>query len=138
MFWLVATIIDILIGYKIGVWTQNKFKETKFLKKVSNWAEKIEEFIGRRGENFAIICLGIINFPYANAFIGSWLKQISRKKLYALIFIGDSIYWIIAWCINIGVRMFVSDTLTALYIVVGLGLMFAIFSKALLKKILSN
>jgi hypothetical protein len=34
--------------------------------------------------------------------------------------------------------MFISNTLTALYIVVGLGLIFAIFSKALLKKILSS
>ncbi len=62
--WLIATTIDICIGYKIGIWVQNRFRDTKLITKSSLWATKVENFIGKRGENFALIFLGIINFPY--------------------------------------------------------------------------
>ncbi len=135
--WLVATAFDIWLGYRVGKWVQTKFYGRKLITKFSILAGKFEDFIGKRGENFALIFVSVINFPYVNALIGSWLK-IPFKKLFLLIFIGDAIYWLIEWGINIGVRSFVTNTTTALYIVIGIGLLFAIFSKSILSKILKN
>lgn len=137
LIWVLGAVFDIWLGYRIGKWVQKRFSQTKFVAKSFVWATRLENFIGRRGEVFALVLLGIINFPYINSFIGSWLK-IPFKKLFLYIFIGDVIYWGIEWAINIGVRSFVSNTQTALYIVVGLGLLFAIFSKAILNKVLKN
>jgi len=76
-------------------WTQRTFQETRFGKWAEKWAVRIENFIGKNGERFTIILLGIINFPWLNAFITSWLK-LTFKNIFILIFIGDAIYWAIA------------------------------------------
>lgn len=135
--WFVATALDIWLGYNIGKWAQKKFQYTKFVTKSLLWVARLENFIGKRGENFAIIFVSVINFPYVNSFFGSWLK-IPFKRLFFLIFIGDAIYWAIEWGINIGVRSVVTNTTTALYVVIGLGLIIALFSKAILNKVLKN
>ncbi len=98
--WFVATVFDIWFGYKIGQWVQRRFQNTKFGGWSFKWAGRVESFIGRKGEKFALILLGIINFPYVNSFLASWSK-ISFKNIFTLIFIGDAIYWSIAWGINI-------------------------------------
>ena len=135
--WLVATTIDIAVGYALGKWIQRTFQETRFGRWAEKWAVRIENFIGKNGERFTIILLGIINFPYLNAFIVSWLK-LNFKNIFILIFIGDAIYWGIAWAINIGVRNYVADPHVALYVVVGIGLAFSVSSKALLNKLLKK
>lgn len=132
--WLFATLMDITIGYIIGKWIQTKSKDTKVGIWAKQWAERIEYVIGKRGEYFAIILISIINFPYLNAFILSWLN-IRFRKLLILIFLGDLIYWIIEWIINIGVRNNIQNSHTVLYVVVILGLVLLIVSKILLNKI---
>ena len=121
----------------MGKWTQRIFKETRFGKWAEKWAIRVENFIGKNGEHFAIILLGVINFPWLNAFIASWLK-LTFKNIFILIFIGDAIYWATAWAINIGVRNYVADPHLALYVVVGIGLAFSVGSKALLNKLLKK
>jgi len=137
LIWVLATIIDISAGYLIGKWIQRKFQHTKFGKWSERWAIRIENFIGKSGERFAVILLGIINFPYFNAFLTSWLK-LSFKNVFILIFIGDAIYWSIEWAINVGVRGYFTDPHTALYVIVGLGLLFSLISKAILTKVLKK
>lgn len=135
--WLIATIIDIWLGYAIGKLIQGKFQGTKFETWSFKWATRVENFIGKKGEKFALILLGIINFPYVNSFLASWLK-ISFKNIFILIFIGDAIYWAIAWGINIGVRNFIVDPHTALYVVIGVGLLFSILAKTIMNKVLGE
>ena len=135
--WLVATTIDIVLGYALGKWMQKAFQETRFGKWAEKWAVRIENFIGTNGERFTIILLGIINFPWLNAFLVSWLR-LTFRNIFILIFIGDAIYWGIAWAINIGVRNYVADPRVALYVVIGIGLAFSVGSKALLNKLLKK
>jgi len=137
LIWATATVIDITVGYLIGKWIQRRFQNAKLVKWSERWATRIENFIGRKGERFSLILLGIINFPYLNAFLASWLK-LSFKNVFILIFIGDTLYWIIEWVINVSVRSYFSDSHTVLYVVVGLGLLFSIVSKAILNKILKK
>ena len=137
LLWVLATAIDITVGYAIGTWVQSASKGSRFAGWSERWAAKIEDFIGRRGERFAIILLGVINFPYLNALIVSWLK-LSFRNIFILIFIGEAIYWGIAWAVNISVRNYVSDPHAALYIIVGIALLFSILSKAILNRISKN
>ncbi|MBI2623816.1 MAG: hypothetical protein HYW65_04620 [Candidatus Liptonbacteria bacterium] len=133
--WAAATVADIWVGYFLGKWIQKRFADGKFEKFSHTWAERVENFIGERGEKFALVLLGIINFPYLNSFLASWLK-FPFKKVCILIFIGDAVYWVIAWGINLGVRSLITDSRLALYVVVGIGLIFAIVSKAILDRVL--
>ena len=135
--WLCATMLDIWIGYTIGKWIQKKFQGTTFNTWSKKWALRIETFIGKRGERFALILLGIINFPYANAFIASWLS-IPFRSVFIFLLIGDALYWAIEWIINITVRSAVHDPHTALYAVIGAALIFSIISKYVLNKILKK
>ncbi len=133
--WLLATAIDICVGYAVGKWIQRHYKNSRIVRATERWADKIEAFIGRSGERFACIFIGVINFPWLNAFVFSWLK-LSFRNIFVLIFIGDFIYWAIEWGINIGVRSIFTNSHTALYMVVALGLLFSVVSKALLTKML--
>jgi len=135
LIWLAATLVDIYLGYRIGKWIQKKYAGKKFVVVAEKLASKIENFIGRSGENFALILIGVINFPYLNAFLASWLP-IRFRNAFVLILIGDAIYWAIEWGINIGVRTHVSDPHTALYIVIFLGLLFSVLSKTILNRIM--
>lgn len=135
--WLAATIIDIVVGYLVGKWIQRAFQSTRLVAWSKQWAEKIEQFIGKSGERFVVILLGVINFPYLNAFLFSWLR-LSFKNLFVLLLIGNAIYWLIEWGINIGVRSAVADPHMALYVIVAVGLLFSVISKALLNKMLKK
>ena len=117
--WLVITIIDIFVGYKIGKYFQIRYAGTTVIKKIQKWTHALEEFIGKKGEIFAIVLIGIINFPWLNAFLVSWL-HVSFKRIFWFLLFGDLIYWVVAWMINIGVRFFVADSRVALYGVVGI------------------
>ncbi len=135
--WIFATTFDMWIGYFGGKLIQKKFKDSRFEAYSRQWALRVESFIGRRGEKFVLILLGIINFPWLNAFIASWLS-LPFKTLLILIGTGNAVYWGIAWGINIGVRDTIADPYLALYIVVGIGLLFSITSKTILDRVLKT
>lgn len=132
---VVLSILDIFIGYYLGKYLQKRFSYKKIIIKSKNIASRLENFIGRKGETFSLILIGIINMPYLNSFVASWLNM-KFKKVLTLIFIGDVIWWCISWYINIKVRQNVSNPHTALYIVVSIALIISIFSRYIFKKIL--
>ena len=137
LIWLAATMLDIWLGYKIGKWVQKKFHGTKFELFAEKWAGKFERFIGERGEKSTLVLLGVVNFPYINTFLASWFR-IPFKNVFILVLIGDAIYYSIEWGINIGVRHFIVDPHIALYAVIALGLLFSIFSKKILNKMIKK
>lgn len=135
--WLIATIIDIWFGFKLGKWLQRFYTGTRFESFSKKWAVRIENFIGRKGEKFALILLGIINFPWANAFLASWLT-IDYKDIFVFIFIGDTIWYVLEWGINLGVRSIIPNPHLAIYIVILVALLFSVISKAILNKALKQ
>jgi membrane protein YqaA with SNARE-associated domain len=137
LLWIIATTIDICAGYALGKWIQRRFSGSAFVAWTARWAARIEEFIGKKGERFAVILIGVINFPWLNAFAVSWLK-LSFRNIFVLLFIGDVIYWALEWAINIGVRSVFTNSHTALYIVIALGLVLSLASKFLLDKALKK
>ncbi len=135
LIWFLATCFDIWFGFVLGKWLQRKFQDSRIVTFSNGLAGKVDGFIGRRGEKFALILLGTINFPYINSFLASWLK-LPFKSIFVLIFIGDAIWYAIEWMINLGVRSLIPDPHLALYVIVGTALLLSIFYKSLLGKIL--
>lgn len=135
--WLLVTSIDIWLGYLIGKKVQEKYKNTRFEKFSRKWADRVENFVGKKGEKIALVFLGFINFPYLNSFLASWLN-ISFKNMFYPILIGDGIYWVTAWAINIGIRGFFTNSHTALYVIIAIGLLFSIFSKIIFDKVVAR
>ncbi len=135
LIWFLATCFDIWFGFTLGKYVQKRFQGSGLERISNNWAEKIEKFIGKSGEKFALILLGIINFPYLNSFLASWLKMPFRS-IFVLIFIGDVIWYVVEWMINLGVRGLIPDPHLALYVIVGIALILSISYKSLLSKIL--
>lgn len=133
--WFIATITDICLGFILGKWIQKKFQGTRFEKFSHKWADRLERFIGRKGKKFALILLGIINFPYINSFLASWLS-LSFKNIFILILVGDAIWYAIEWGINLGLRSLIPDPHLALYAIVGTALILSICYKAILSKLL--
>lgn len=137
VFWFVATVIDIMVGYYAGKLIQYAARNTSFERWSWKWAEKAENFIGVQGEKTALILFGIINFPYVSSFVGSWLR-IRFRTLFICLLLGDAIYWAIEWGINLGVRGLFDNPHTALFVVVGVAFVFSLFSKAILSKVLKD
>ena len=135
--WILATAIDILVGYALGKWMQRRLKKTKLIKWSEGWTKRIEDFIGRSGECFVIIFLGVINFPYLNSFLMSGIR-FSFKNIFIFTFIGEAIFWGIEWLINISANRYFSDPHTVLYIVIGFGLLFSVVSKMVLTKVVKS
>ena len=94
--WTVFTIFDVYVGYVFGQWVRKRFKNNPLNQKLEIHAKRIESSIGVRGEYIILILIGIINFPYINAFFCSWL-DIKLSKLILLFTIGNVISYIITW-----------------------------------------
>lgn len=135
--WVIATVFDIWFGYTLGKFIQKKIANTKFEQKVLRLVKGVEHFMGKKGEWFTLVLLGIINFPYANSFLASWLS-ISKRDVFICLFIGDVLYWGIEWMINIGVRSFVKNPQLALVGVLGGAVVLSIVSKVLVSKIVKS
>jgi hypothetical protein len=135
--WIVATAIDIWLGFKIGKWLKRFWSGTKFETFSKTWAARIEHFIGKKGEKFVLMLLGVINFPWANSFLFSWLDW-DYRTMFIFIFIGDAIWYALEWGINVGVRSIIPDPHLTIYMVVLGGLSFGIISKLILNRVLKK
>ncbi|MEI6352773.1 MAG: hypothetical protein WCO35_02450 [Candidatus Nomurabacteria bacterium] len=132
---VLLSVLDITVAYFLGKYLQKRFSHKKIIIKSKTIASKLENFIGKKGEFFSLILIGIINTPYLDSFLASWLN-IKFKKVLTLVLIGDVIWWCISWYINIKVRQNVSNPYAALYVVVFIALIITIFSRYILKKVL--
>lgn len=79
-----------------GQWVRKRLKNNALNQKFEVYAKRIESSIGVRGEYIILVLIGIINFPYINAFFCSWL-DIKLGKLILLFTIGNVISYIITW-----------------------------------------
>lgn len=91
--WVALSALDILLGYGLGHWTHERIRDTKIGRRLDGYARGIERYLGVRSETFILVCLGILNFPYVNAFLCSWLKLDFKKAFLSLMLGGVISYW---------------------------------------------
>lgn len=112
-----ATIIDIAVGYYLGLLIKKKFGDRKLVKSLDEKLEKFSAFIGKNGKIFALVVYSPIIFPISGFFI-PWL-DISFGEALVFTFIGEIIFWYLPeWLIVLGIKIFVGNPFTALYSII--------------------
>jgi len=125
--WLVAVIVDILVGYALGKYAEKSFATSRFEKWMEKSAALIEKRIGTRGESFSLIVLGFLNFPYVNSFAAAWLT-LPFWEMFFSIFIGSLFWYIFEWMVVIGIITFVPvNLIPAVVIALAAGVLLTVF-----------
>ncbi|HUC31352.1 MAG TPA: hypothetical protein VMR99_01525 [Candidatus Paceibacterota bacterium] len=121
LIWICATSLDMYVGYMLGKFTKEKFHDTRFFHWVERWINKGKAALGTHGEKFSLALLGIIDFPYVNAFIGAWIG-LPFNMTFLLTLAGNFVWLLFLWGTVLGLSAFVSnsDIIILILVVVGI------------------
>ena len=115
--WILLSVFDIAVAYALGQWVHKKVAPSKIGARLDGYARKIEATLGSRNESIALTLLGIVNFPYINAFLCSWLK-LDFKQILLYLLIGNTISYIITWETVIWFNRLIPNPLWALLAII--------------------
>lgn len=119
--WAATTIADMYVGYLLGSLLKKGLSKNKFVVRMDAWAEEISKALGDHGTAIALMFLGIINFPYLNAFIAAWLDM-PMNMTFLFTFIGNFIWYLLLWGTVLGLTSFVRDPNIILLIIIAAGI----------------
>jgi len=110
---VVATLLDIVVGYAIGMWLHKKFSNSRSMHRLADWARSVSDK-GTYGEYFFLFLWSWIIFPYATL-VAPWL-EIPFWKTLTWMFLGDLVFWYGSeWLVVLGVKTFIPNPVEALY-----------------------
>lgn len=120
LIWFCVTSLDMYVGYMLGKFTQEKLEETRFFNWTERWIGKGRAELGVHGEKLSLALLGVINFPYVNTFIGSWI-ELPFNMAYLLTLAGNFVWLLFLWGTVLGLSALVSnpDIIILILVVVG-------------------
>jgi hypothetical protein len=118
--WLCATCLDIYVGFMVGSFIKNKLRGTRFFNWVERLGEKMKTKLGLHGEKFSLAILGVIDFPYLNAFLGAWIGLPFRTTFLATL-AGNFLWYLFLWGTVLGLSSFISnpDIIILILLVIG-------------------
>lgn len=129
--YLVATVLDIGLGFILGSFIQKKFK-TAF--KLKRWLKKrTDRFLNSSARKSFLLLAGIIDYPHLNSFLGSWLN-ISFFSVFISTLIGSLIYYSILWAIVLGALRLTSNLYISIAVIVTVVVLLTFLSKKYLYK----
>lgn len=119
--WICTTSLDMYLGYTIGKFTREKLEGTRFFNWVERWIKKGRAELGTHGEKFSLALLGIIDFPYINAFIGAWIG-LPFNMAFLLTLAGNFVWLLFLWGTVLGLSAFISnpDIIILILLIVGI------------------
>ncbi len=119
-----ATSFDIWLGYHLGGYIDRKFLHNSWIQR---WVKKHSHWINKPGREWILILTGIINFPFLNGVLASWL-ELPFKLIFVTTMIGDLIAYSLLWAIALGaIHLYTNTYLTILILAVAtFGVMYAI------------
>lgn len=125
--WLCVTCLDMYVGYVVGSIIKDKLHGTRFFAWVERLAEKMKTILGVHGEKFSLALLGIVDFPYVNAFLGAWIGLPLRTTFLATL-AGNFLWYLFLWGTVLGLSSFISnpDIIILILVVIG-GLSYFVF-----------
>lgn len=126
--WLCVTFLDMYVGYMLGKFTKEKFHDTRFFHWVERLIARARAELGPHGEKMSLALLGIINFPYANTFIGAWIDMPLNLSL-LLTLAGNFVWYLFLWGTVLGLSAFVSNPDIIILILVVAGVLSHFFLK---------
>ena len=123
LLFVVATVLDILVGYYLGLYLYKHFQKNKIAIYAKTKAEQFKKFASAQSLNFALFMYGPIIFPIS-AFIAPWLG-ISFWNAFIYLFVGDLIIWYGGeWLLVLGIN-FISDPEMALFGILAVSVLIA-------------
>jgi membrane protein YqaA with SNARE-associated domain len=125
---IVATIIDIVVGFIAGKFVRRKMTHGKIVRFAEKWSARFNSYVGKRGRWVALLIIGNFSFPYINAFLAAWLDM-PFVESFIFIFIGNMIWYVSLWLLVLGVASVVPNSWTALAVIVGITLIALYFMK---------
>lgn len=99
---VLATIIDIVIGYAIGAYARKKLTRGKITSFAEKWSARFASYAGKKGRWVALLILGNFSFPYINAFLAGWLEMPFIES-FIFLFLGNIVWYGFLWLIVLGV-----------------------------------
>jgi membrane protein YqaA with SNARE-associated domain len=130
---VVATLLDILVGYWIGKWLQGRSRNGRYMQRFIDWTRSASTFAGKYGEYLFLFIWGPYLFPLSTL-VAPWL-EIPLWKTLTFLFLGDLVFWYGSeWLIVLGVKSAIPDPLGALYGVVVLSLVVALLLRYMRKR----
>lgn len=108
LIWFCTTSIDMYVGHVLGVLAREKMSDTRFGRWAERWIRRGRTELGAHGEKFSFTLLGVINFPYANTFIGAWIGM-PFWTAYILTLTGNFIWLLFLWGTVLGLSSFISN-----------------------------
>ena len=133
---LLATSIDIFIGYFLGKLIFQKYNDSKIGKYISMWVKKMEVYQKSKSSRFILFIIAIATFPVSSIFM-PWFR-ISLWRSFILLLIGEIVFWYsITWLTVLGVGENVTNPIHAIITVVivsvCLKLIFDFFRRKIIK-----
>jgi membrane protein YqaA with SNARE-associated domain len=110
---IIATIIDIIVGFYLGRYLHNKSSQTK----IATYIQKISDRFSTTKKYhrwLALLILGNVSFPYVNSCIAGYLGMPFWESSF-FIFLGDVIWYISLWGIVLGISSITKN----IYFVIG-------------------
>lgn len=132
--WVAATAFDIWLGWEIGKRLHGIIRTSRMGPFVERWTARIRGFMGARGEKVVLVLLGLVNFPWANAFLASWL-DVDYRSAFIFIFIGDALWYALEWGIVAGLGSLGRNPHAAIIIVVAGALILGAIAKVVIDKV---
>lgn len=119
--WICTTSLDMYVGYMLGKFIQEKLSGTRFFNWAERWIQRGRAELGPYGEKLSLALLGVIDFPYINAFIGAWIG-LPFKTTFMLTLAGNFVWYLFLWGTVLGLSAFVSnpDIIILILIVAGI------------------
>ncbi|MDB5194188.1 MAG: hypothetical protein JWN50_202 [Parcubacteria group bacterium] len=125
---VVATLIDIVVGYYLGAFIHKRFAHTKVVSWLRTKFDALVGMIGKKGKIATLIFFVPIIFPISALFL-SWL-EVSLGEALIYVLIGEAVFWYAQeWLIVLGVHAFTKNTHIALYIILLITLVLSIYGK---------
>jgi hypothetical protein len=122
LIWITTTLLDMYVGYAVGTFTKRRIRGTKLSDWIGRFIAGIKSSLGTHGEKFSLALLGIVDFPYVNAFLGAWIGLPLRTSI-LLTLAGNFIWYLVLWGTVLGLHAFVSDPDIILLILIGAGIL---------------
>ncbi len=119
---MLATILDIFVGFFLGKYIHRKIKHGKIIAFVEKWSTRFHKHAGKSGRKVAFILLGSFGFPYVNGFLASWVCMPFLEAL-IFIFIGNMLWYGTIWLITLGTVSTVPNPWIAICIIIGVTLL---------------
>jgi membrane protein YqaA with SNARE-associated domain len=121
LLWAAATVLDMYLGYWLGLFVKHHSRHTRFHAWTDQWAGHVRRFLGHHGEALWIGILAIADFPYVNTFIAAWIG-IPRKTSFIATFLGNLVWYVLIWGAILGVRTLTINPYWAVPVIIGLGI----------------